>query len=177
MADIKVVPTNDGPYHLQGTFTIVTEGGRVLEKVDGETWLCRCGHSANKPFCDGTHHKIGFKSDLDAEAAAAGTDGYEDVCAESDIEDGELKGVTVGHTRVVIGRVDGKLYAIGGVCTHQQAMLEDGELDGKIVTCPLHDSGFDITTGAVTRDPATVAEPIFDVKVEAGRVFVSRKAR
>jgi len=46
-------------------FKIVTEGGRTIAVDGDETWLCRCGQSANKPFCDGTHTRIGFKSNLD----------------------------------------------------------------------------------------------------------------
>jgi CDGSH-type Zn-finger protein len=66
MSDVKITPQNDGPYHVQGPFKIVTEGGRTIAVDGDETWLCRCGQSANKPFCDGTHTRIGFKSNLDA---------------------------------------------------------------------------------------------------------------
>lgn len=66
MSSFIITPQNDGPYHVQGTFRLVTEGGRTIEVEGDETWLCRCGASANKPFCDGTHTKIGFKSNLDA---------------------------------------------------------------------------------------------------------------
>jgi len=65
MSDVTITPQNDGPYHVQGPFKIVTEGGRTIPVDGNETWLCRCGQSANKPFCDGTHRKVGFKSNLD----------------------------------------------------------------------------------------------------------------
>lgn len=38
---------------------LVSGTGRTLNRVT-DAWLCRCGHSANKPYCDGTHAKIGF---------------------------------------------------------------------------------------------------------------------
>ncbi len=66
MADIVITPTKNGPYHVKGKIKLVTPGGKELAYEGEETWLCRCGGSANKPFCDGTHKKIGFKSDLDA---------------------------------------------------------------------------------------------------------------
>ena len=65
MSSFTITPQNDGPYHVQGMFKLVTEGGRTITVDGDETWLCRCGASANKPFCDGTHTKIGFKRDLD----------------------------------------------------------------------------------------------------------------
>ena len=65
MSDVIITPQNDGPYHVRGSFKIVTEGGRTIAVDGNETWLCRCGQSANKPFCDGTHARVGFKSNLD----------------------------------------------------------------------------------------------------------------
>jgi len=58
---LNLVPTADGPLHLQGQITIRNAADEVI--FEGiETWLCRCGGSANKPYCDGTHERIGFKS-------------------------------------------------------------------------------------------------------------------
>jgi CDGSH iron-sulfur domain-containing protein 3 len=65
MSDVIITPKNDGPYHVKGTFEIVTESGRKIAFDGNEAWLCRCGQSANKPFCDGTHKKAGFKNNLD----------------------------------------------------------------------------------------------------------------
>jgi len=69
MSDTVITPKNDGPYHIKGTFKIVTEGGKDIEVKSPEVWLCRCGQSSKKPFCDGTHRKVGFKSNLDTAPA------------------------------------------------------------------------------------------------------------
>ncbi len=60
-ASIKVEVTADGPLILTGDFTIQHTDGRE-EVRKRSTALCRCGQSANKPFCDGNHKRIGFKS-------------------------------------------------------------------------------------------------------------------
>jgi CDGSH-type Zn-finger protein len=65
MASAIITPRNDGPYHIKGEFTIVTQGGKPVDVDKDEVWLCRCGHSSNKPFCDGTHRKAGFANNLD----------------------------------------------------------------------------------------------------------------
>ena len=58
---ISIDPTPDGPLHLSGNLEIVTGTGKTINKVM-ETWLCRCGASKNKPYCDDSHKTIGFKS-------------------------------------------------------------------------------------------------------------------
>jgi CDGSH-type Zn-finger protein len=57
--EVAINPIPNGPLRLDGWFELVTAGGERFTCGD-KTWLCRCGHSANKPFCDGTHKKIGF---------------------------------------------------------------------------------------------------------------------
>ena len=51
----------DGPLYLSGNLELVSGTGRTLSRLQ-ETWLCRCGESKNKPYCDGTHKKIVFKA-------------------------------------------------------------------------------------------------------------------
>jgi CDGSH-type Zn-finger protein/uncharacterized Fe-S cluster protein YjdI len=58
---LAVDPEHDGPLRLRGNVEIVSGTGRVVARLS-QARLCRCGGSANKPFCDGTHAKIGFRS-------------------------------------------------------------------------------------------------------------------
>jgi CDGSH-type Zn-finger protein/uncharacterized Fe-S cluster protein YjdI len=51
--------TTNGPLHITGSFTVVNNKGEAVYQGTDESF-CRCGGSANKPFCDGTHEKIGF---------------------------------------------------------------------------------------------------------------------
>ena len=63
MSDFKVIVKNNGPLRLEGDITLVDQDGTPFG-LAGRTAisLCRCGQSANKPFCDGTHNKVGFDS-------------------------------------------------------------------------------------------------------------------
>lgn len=54
---IKVLPK--GPYLVEGKFNLLDASGNKIEAGE-KMALCRCGASTNKPFCDGTHSKIGF---------------------------------------------------------------------------------------------------------------------
>lgn len=56
---LAITPYKDGPLGLAGSVEIVTGTGRTINRVE-RTALCRCGHSANKPYCDGAHKRVGF---------------------------------------------------------------------------------------------------------------------
>jgi CDGSH-type Zn-finger protein/uncharacterized Fe-S cluster protein YjdI len=59
---LTVQPTQNGPLILAGRFEILDEAGAVVFRGE-EAWLCRCGGSANKPFCDDTHKRNGFTAE------------------------------------------------------------------------------------------------------------------
>ncbi|GIW13307.1 MAG: hypothetical protein KatS3mg062_0746 [Tepidiforma sp.] len=61
MAETTIKVRDNGPYLVQGEFVVVDAEGNAWEKK-GDVALCRCGHSATKPFCDGTHRREGFES-------------------------------------------------------------------------------------------------------------------
>jgi len=60
-ANVTVFP--HGPLKIEGEFRLVDGAGAAWD-LSGRTQiaLCRCGHSANKPFCDGTHGRVGFQA-------------------------------------------------------------------------------------------------------------------
>ncbi len=61
MNHATITPTDNGPYLVQGTVTVLDAEGNAYEATD-TTALCRCGLSATKPFCDGSHEKTYFKA-------------------------------------------------------------------------------------------------------------------
>ena len=64
---LTVKPLRDGPLMVQGPLEIVSGTGRTVSRTT-ETFLCRCGRSADKPFCDGTHKRIAFTAEGGARA-------------------------------------------------------------------------------------------------------------
>jgi hypothetical protein len=59
--DATVNARPNGPLFVRGRLRIIGEDGRVIRE-DTRVALCRCGQSANKPFCDATHRRIGFRT-------------------------------------------------------------------------------------------------------------------
>lgn len=67
MAATKITVKNNGPLRVEGDFAIHDVEGNAFG-LAGRTAisLCRCGHSENKPFCDGSHKRVGFESTVKA---------------------------------------------------------------------------------------------------------------
>jgi 3-phenylpropionate/trans-cinnamate dioxygenase ferredoxin subunit len=73
------------------------------------------------------------------------------IARSNEILEGTLFGATLGAQQVVLGRFQGQLYALDGACSHQGAPLCEGDLDGPVLSCPLHNGAVDIRTGAPER--------------------------
>ena len=56
---LEVSPLPNGPLKIAGNLEVVSGTGRTLNRVT-QTFLCRCGQSKNKPYCDGSHKAAGF---------------------------------------------------------------------------------------------------------------------
>jgi 3-phenylpropionate/trans-cinnamate dioxygenase ferredoxin subunit len=101
---------------------------------------------------------------------------WADVAGVADMPEGKPVRVALDGDPVLLLMTDDQVFAIGNQCTHQGAGLDRGvvKIAGSVrtVTCPAHGSTFNLETGKVMRPPATKPVPVYDVKVEDGRVFV-----
>jgi 3-phenylpropionate/trans-cinnamate dioxygenase ferredoxin component len=73
---------------------------------------------------------------------------------------------------IAVFNVDGELFAIDDTCTHQDASLADGWVEGCAVECPLHAACFDLRTGMPSGPPAKLPVRTHEVVVDAGVVYV-----
>jgi NADPH-dependent 2,4-dienoyl-CoA reductase/sulfur reductase-like enzyme/nitrite reductase/ring-hydroxylating ferredoxin subunit len=92
-----------------------------------------------------------------------------------DIPEGSTVAGRVGDDPVLLSRIDGELYAVGGACTHYGAHLSDGIAAGGSIRCPLHHACFDLKTGAPLRTPALDPLDRWKVDVDSERAYVSYK--
>jgi CDGSH-type Zn-finger protein len=73
MADVEITIRTNGPYRVSGPIKLQDADGNVIDLGGRDVFaLCRCGGSTNKPFCDGTHSKIGFDGAMKAVEKADG---------------------------------------------------------------------------------------------------------
>ncbi|GAB92980.1 bifunctional 3-phenylpropionate/cinnamic acid dioxygenase ferredoxin subunit [Gordonia rhizosphera] len=95
-----------------------------------------------------------------------------EVCPLSDLPPGEAIRVEADPAIAVFHTEDGEIYAIDDTCSHQDASLADGWLEGCEVECPLHASKFDLRTGAVDAPPAKRPVRTHVVQIEDGIIWV-----
>lgn len=63
MAEVRIKTLKDGPYEIKGPVELLDAKRNAFQLGETAIYLCRCGQSATKPFCDGTHSKCGFKAE------------------------------------------------------------------------------------------------------------------
>lgn len=89
-----------------------------------------------------------------------------------DFPEGQMRRVDANGLPVLMVRRMGLLHAIGSVCSHAGGPLQDGKLDGEVVTCPWHGSRFSCSDGHVLDGPATFDQPPLLVRERGGVVEV-----
>lgn len=98
------------------------------------------------------------------------------VARADEIPPGGLLRVEVEGTLVCLANVEGRIYAVSDECPHIGGALSDGELEGCMLTCPVHLARFDVRDGRVLRGPARDDVPSYPVRVERGEVYVAAPA-
>jgi nitrite reductase/ring-hydroxylating ferredoxin subunit len=93
----------------------------------------------------------------------------------NDFAVGSMKKVSVNGEDVLVTNVDGILCAIGNTCTHLGAPLDEGELQGSVVTCPWHGGQFDVKNGKTLAPPPTADEHSYEVKIQGIDVLLRKK--
>jgi 3-phenylpropionate/trans-cinnamate dioxygenase ferredoxin subunit len=89
-----------------------------------------------------------------------------------EVPEGQAKVFEVKDGRVALCKVQGQVYAIADVCTHDGGPLGEGDLEGYEIICPRHGARFDVRTGAVLAFPAVMPVDSYPVKIEGDDVLV-----
>jgi 3-phenylpropionate/trans-cinnamate dioxygenase ferredoxin subunit len=90
----------------------------------------------------------------------------------ADLVDGAPYPVTVDDTAIALYQIEGALYAVSDICTHEYVRLSGGALDGTTITCPLHHACFDIATGRCLARPAETDLAIYPVRRDGNAILV-----
>jgi nitrite reductase/ring-hydroxylating ferredoxin subunit len=105
----------------------------------------------------------------------AESSGWHRVATLSDLREGEAYATSLGEDPIALYKLDGAVYAIGDVCTHELALLSGGFVEGGVIECPLHQATFDIRTGRCLSPPATADLPIYEVRIDGDTISIRAK--
>ena len=94
------------------------------------------------------------------------------VARKSAIAPGDMTRVVVDGVPVLLCNVDGDIFAVEDVCTHDGGELHGGELDGCRIMCPRHGAFFDVTTGKALTLPAVSPLPTYPVTIAGDDISV-----
>jgi len=94
-----------------------------------------------------------------------GPDEFTSVIATRDLAEGQLKRVLVEEQPVLLLKLGGTVYALGAVCSHYGAPLNEGKIVERTIECPWHASQFSLADGRVAQGPACAGLPVYDCKI------------
>jgi nitrite reductase/ring-hydroxylating ferredoxin subunit len=75
---------------------------------------------------------------------------FQKVANKDDLKEGEMLKVEANGKQIVLSMVEGKVYAVDEICTHEGGPLDEGELNGYDLKCPWHYAVFDVRNGKVS---------------------------
>lgn len=92
-----------------------------------------------------------------------------------EIPAGSCRAIEIGKEKIALCNVDGTIYAIGDECSHADALLSQGHLEGTTIVCPWHSATFDVRTGEKLTGPAPFEVPRYRVEVRGEEVWVATR--
>ena len=101
------------------------------------------------------------------------SDNFVKLASLQELSVGRLMHVREGAQDICLAYVDGKVYAIDDMCSHEDASLSKGSLHGHCVKCPLHGSRFDLGSGAALDEPAEDPVTTYEVKIVGDDILVA----
>jgi nitrite reductase/ring-hydroxylating ferredoxin subunit/uncharacterized membrane protein len=143
------------------------EDGRLLALAGGAA-LGAAGYlGGNLSFAEGVgvNHTV-FED---------GPEDWTDVLAADELATDAPRRVQADGTAVMVVRHGGEVYALSDHCSHLGGPLHEGEIADCAVTCPWHESVFDLRDGSLIHGPAAYPQPAWDVRTRAGRIEVRRR--
>ena len=101
---------------------------------------------------------------------------YVRVAKVMDVPPGRVRVVEVEDEDVALCNVDGEIYAVANVCSHDNGPLGEGHLLGDEIECPRHGARFKVRSGEVSTLPAIIPIPTFEVKIDGDDILVDLDA-
>ena len=94
------------------------------------------------------------------------------ICAVADVPENDVIGASANGHPLAVYNVDGDIYATDDLCSHGNARLSEGFLDGKLIECPLHAGCFDVTNGAPCTPPVEHPVRAYTLILEGGNIYL-----
>ena len=98
---------------------------------------------------------------------------FVDLASVNDLPIGSTKKFAIENGDILLANVDGKIYDVDDMCTHEDSSLSLGCLKGELVYCTLHGSRFNVRTGEPMEEPATEALQRYQVRIQNDRIEIS----
>jgi len=94
------------------------------------------------------------------------------VAGTEELNPGKMKRVDIEGGRILLANVEGEYYAVDDTCSHEDASLYLGCLEGDMIKCSLHGARFSLKTGAAMDEPADEPIATYAVKIEEQQIWI-----
>lgn len=122
----------------------------------------------------GGHLTYVYGLGVDTTAFQAGPQEWTALGPEAEIAEGALKQFRIDEVALVVTRRKGRLHVLADRCSHRGGPLSEGQLDDDCIVCPWHSSAFALEDGSVRRGPASIGQPVYEVRTVKGTIQVRR---